>query len=107
MDIETFARAVIGLMGIVIIIYGAFSTFGELIRLEVKRIKGAEVYFDREKARHHLGAYLLFGLEFLIGADIIRTIAQPKLVDLAVLAGIVAIRTTLSYFLRREIAMKA
>jgi uncharacterized membrane protein len=58
---------------------------------------------EREAVRHQLGSYLLLGLEFLIAADIIRTVSHPTLSDMAILASIVAIRTVISYFLDREI----
>jgi uncharacterized membrane protein len=48
--------------------------------------------------RSNLGEAILLGLEFLVAADIINTIAiQPTLNSLAVLAGIVLIRTFLSF----------
>jgi len=42
------------------------------------------------------------GLEFLIIADMIRTVINPTLQELAVLGSIVVIRTIVSYFLDRE-----
>jgi uncharacterized membrane protein len=53
--------------------------------------------------RADLGTYLLLGLEFLIAADILKTILEPGITELGVLAGIVALRTILSFFLNREI----
>jgi uncharacterized membrane protein len=46
------------------------------------------------------------GLEFLIAADIIRTIIRPTLEELAILGGIVVIRTVISYFLGKEIGQR-
>jgi uncharacterized membrane protein len=42
-------------------------------------------------------------LEFLIAADIIHTIVEPTLKELAILGGIVVIRTIISFFLGREL----
>ena len=54
--------------------------------------------------RKHLGRAILLGLEFLVAADIIGTVAvRPTLTNLAVLAIIVAIRTFLSFSLEVEI----
>lgn len=53
--------------------------------------------------RWDLGFHLLLGLEFLIAADIIRTIVHPSLQELAILGSLVAIRTVISYFLNKEI----
>ncbi len=49
------------------------------------------------------GFHLILGLEFLIAADVLNTILRPTLEELAILAGIVAIRTLLSFFLGWEI----
>ena len=54
--------------------------------------------------RKHLGRAILLGLEFLVAADIIGTVAvEPTLSNLGVLAGIVLIRTFLSFALELEI----
>lgn len=54
--------------------------------------------------RRDLGRAILLGLEFLVAADIINTVAvDPTFQSLAVLAGIVLIRTFLSFSLEVEI----
>jgi uncharacterized membrane protein len=54
--------------------------------------------------RSTLGRGILVGLELLVAADIINTVAiEPTLESLAVLAGIVLIRTFLSLSLEVEI----
>ena len=54
--------------------------------------------------RQSLGRSILLGLEILVAADIIRTVAvEPTLDSVAVLAGIVAIRTFLSFSLEVEL----
>ena len=53
--------------------------------------------------RADLGTYLLLGLELLIAADILKTIVEPGLHELGILAGIVVLRTVLSFFLNKEI----
>lgn len=55
--------------------------------------------------RQFLGRSILLGLELLVAADIIRTVAvTPTLSSIAVLAGIVLIRTFLSFSLELEIS---
>jgi uncharacterized membrane protein len=57
--------------------------------------------------RSTLGRAILVGLELLVAADIIHTVAiEPGLDSLAVLAGIVLIRTFLSLSLEVEIEGK-
>lgn len=54
--------------------------------------------------RSDLGEAILLGLEFLVAADIINTVAiEPTLNSLLILAGIVLIRTFLSFSLEVEI----
>jgi uncharacterized membrane protein len=55
-------------------------------------------------AAYHGYRAILLGLEFLVAADIINTVAfEPTLRGLAILAGIVLIRTFLSFSLEVEI----
>src|ERR1700712_4211152 len=54
--------------------------------------------------RQYLGRSILLGLEFLVAADIIRTVAvTPTLDSVVVLAAIILIRTFLSFSLELEI----
>ena len=64
--------------------------------------QGAEEGF--RIVRTVFGRSILLGLEFLVAADIIRTVAvQPSLENVAVLGLIVLIRTFLSFSLEVEI----
>ena len=92
---------IVELTGVGIIAFGAFST---LLLFIYRLVSG----FDRDQAvanlRSSLGRAILLGLEFLVAADIINTVAvRPTLGSVAVLAGIVAIRTFLSFSLETEI----
>ena len=54
--------------------------------------------------RRHIGKAILLGLELLVAADIIRTIAvSPSFTSVGVLALIVAVRTFLSFTLELEV----
>jgi hypothetical protein len=66
-------------------------------------LTGGESLVEREDLRHHIGYYLLLGLEFLIAADIVHTVLTPTLADLAVLGAIVAIRTVISFSINWEL----
>jgi len=104
MEIVVYIYTGIGITGMAIIVWGVVLTVGRVLRLEYSQIKGRVICREREALRHQLGSYLLLGLEFLIAADIIRTITDPTLEEMAILGGIVAIRTVLSYFLDKEMA---
>ena len=57
-----------------------------------------------EEYRSNLGRCILLGLEILVGADIIATITAPLTIQsVSLLAGIVGIRTFLSFSLETEI----
>jgi uncharacterized membrane protein len=101
LEIARSMTRLIEIVGIAIISIGAFAT---LILFAYRFALGS----DREKAvadlRSSLGRAILIGLEFLVAADIINTIAvEPTLDSVLVLAGIVAIRTFLSFSLEAEI----
>ena len=50
-----------------------------------------------------LGKTLAIALEFLLGADILRTAVSPSWEDIGKLASIAALRTLLNYFLEKEL----
>jgi uncharacterized membrane protein len=60
-----------------------------------------------ESVRLGLGRSLALALEFLLGADILRTAVEPSWDEIGRLAAIATIRTALNYFLQREIAHEA
>ncbi|WP_375426930.1 DUF1622 domain-containing protein [uncultured Sphingomonas sp.] len=88
--------------GIAIITVGAF---GSLATFAIDLVRRRD---DKDRLigefRSSLGRSILLGLEFLVAADIVNTVAtRPTLDSLAVLAGIVLIRTFLSFSLEVEI----
>ena len=54
-------------------------------------------------ARLNLAQRLVLALEFLIAADILKTILTPTLEDMALLGSIIAIRTVLSLSIAYEL----
>jgi len=102
-----YVTLVIGSLAGLIIIYGVILGSVELIRAEFRSFRrDPETSHRFEKIRFDIGFHLLLGLEFLIAADIIRTIIRPTLEELAILGGIVVIRTVISYFLGKEIGQR-
>ena len=85
--------------GVAVVVVGVtWATIVAAARLVQRR---AEVY---EQYRRLLGRSILLGLEFLVAADIIRTVAvDPTFASVGVLAIIVIIRTFLSFSLELEI----
>jgi uncharacterized membrane protein len=96
---EGFGRAV-DAAGVAAIVVGAAAA-SLLAATAVLRRPGNEVY---ETYRRRLGRSILLGLELLVAADIIRTVAvTPTFESVGVLALIVLIRTFLSFSLELEI----
>src|ERR1051325_2076053 len=93
----------IGVLGVLVIVFGVACGLLRFLRSEVLAARGVEVENERRQLRHVLGYYLLLGLEFLIAADIIDAIMKPSVQDLIVLGAIVLIRTVISYSLNAEL----
>jgi uncharacterized membrane protein len=89
------------LTGICVIVLGAAFALTRLVGGLAKGLRNEGLYHD---FRADLGRGILLGLEFLVAADIINTVAvAPSLYSVAVLAGIILIRTFLSLALQLEI----
>lgn len=102
-EILHLVSQIIAIIGVAVIVRGVLLITYRLVRLEFKRIKQKYIFKEREVLRHQLGSHLLLGLEFMIAADIIGTIANPTLNDMALLGSIVVIRTLISHSLQREV----
>lgn len=94
---------IISVTSLLIVTYGALiGTISFLIN-EIRRFTGNYSTINIRKLRATFGTYLLLGLEFLIASDILKTVLEPTLNELAILGGIVILRTILSVFLNKEI----
>lgn len=95
---DGFGRAV-DVAGVLAIVIGAFvATL--LAAMALLRNRGRTIYVVY---RERLGRSILLGLELLVAADIIRTVAgTPTFESMGVLALIVLIRTFLSFTLELE-----
>lgn len=97
---ENIGKAVDAAGVIAIVIGVAVATLLSAMAL-LRRTKGSDTY---ETYRRRLGRSILLGLELLVAADIIRTVAvTPTFESVGVLALIVLIRTFLSFSLELEI----
>ncbi len=91
----------IEISGIAIIVLGLLGATIAVIWQVLRGRSGSEAF---DLYRSNLGRAILLGLEFLVAADIISTVAiEPSLESLLILAGIVLIRTFLSFSLEVEI----
>ncbi|HQY21941.1 MAG TPA: DUF1622 domain-containing protein [Ignavibacteria bacterium] len=93
----------ISYMSLIVIAYGSILGAISFVRNELGRIKGTYSLKRLNTVKIDFGYYLLLGLDFLIAADVVRTILENTMQDLMILGLSVVIRTLLSYFLGREI----
>lgn len=99
---ETIGKAVDAAGVLAIVIGAVVSTVLAARALLRHRHEGLDVF---ETYRRRLGRSILLGLELLVAADIIRTVAiDPTYDSVGVLAVIVLIRTFLSWSLELEIS---
>lgn len=93
--------AITELLGIMIITgFSLYTVFFAALRLLGK--KRTETLF--QDIRQRLGSGILLGLEFLVAADIIHTVAvELSFQSVGVLAAILVIRTFLSFTLELEL----
>ena len=94
---------IISVISLLIVTYGVLVGFVAFLRNEIKRFNGTYTINNIRQLRADFGSYLLLGLEFLIASDILKTVVDPTLDELAILGGVVVVRTVLSVFLNKEI----
>jgi uncharacterized membrane protein len=106
-NIESFEAAVshaIRLVGTCIEIFGVFIIVAGIVW---STYHSAHRRFDQglyDQYKIHIGRSLLLGLEVLVAADIVKTIAiELTFTSLGLLAGLVVVRTFLSWTLVLEI----
>jgi uncharacterized membrane protein len=96
------AARVFELTGVALLILGALIAAGAFA-VRLRRNAGFKDAYHALRA--DLGRAILLGLELMVIADIIGTVAiEPTLQNLGVLAVIVAIRTFLSFTLELEVS---
>ncbi|MDN4999364.1 DUF1622 domain-containing protein [Bradyrhizobium sp. GCM10027634] len=100
---ETATSQWIHLVGIGIEIFGVFIIVVGII-WSARYIFGRDVASRYDSYKISIGRSLLLGLEVLVAADIVKTIAiELTFVSLGLLAGLVVVRTFLSWTLTLEI----
>ena len=88
-------------VGVVVLVIGTVLAFGMYIKTLARRSDASVAYRD---LRRDLGKAILVGLELLVAADIIRSVAlDPTFVTIGVLGLIVVVRTFLSWSLELEV----
>ena len=88
-------------VGVAVILVGFFVSVASVVLFWIKPVPGLSAY---EVLRGRFGRSIVLGLEFLVAADLIRTVTvELTLTNLTSLALLVLIRTFLSFSLEVEI----
>lgn len=99
---KTFAHYLSNIMEIVAAMVIAVSLLRFIIGYG-RRVFSADTSETNRRLRVAFGSTLAIALELLLAADILETAIAPTWDDIGKLAAIAAIRTTLNYFLEREL----
>ena len=95
--IIVYIASILSYFGAIVIFYGGIRAAIGVISIEI--LKKNTSYND---VRMDFTPKLLIGLEFFIAGDLIKSIIEPNLNQVIVLAIIVAIRTIIGFSLGRE-----
>ncbi|KIH77010.1 Uncharacterized membrane protein [Geoalkalibacter ferrihydriticus] len=99
-----WCAGIVEILGIAMITLSALYSIGWGIAQRIKTGDDQSALLIWQKIRQRMGRGILLGLEFLIAADIIHTVAVEFTFEaIGVLALIVLIRTFLSFTLELEI----
>ena len=94
-DVALFVEVI----AVLVVGAGSIAAIVGLLRVQWTRA----VHGARKEVWRNFGMWLLFGLEFELAADIIRSVIAPTWGDIGELAAIAAIRTFLNYFLEKDL----
>ena len=98
--VDVISRVIDG-AGVVVVVVGLLLATGAFVLAQRDRDERPLAY---RVYRQQVGKAILLGLEFLVAADIIRTVAvAPSFRGVGVLAVVVAVRTFLSFTLDVEL----
>lgn len=80
---------------------------GAAYRTFVPFLTGRAVPGIRRAAWTGFGRWLLLGLEYMLAADVVRTVISPTWREVGLLGAIALIRTFLNFFLERDLEAAA
>jgi len=83
-----------------LIVIGAVEALVRVLPAEFRRQRPPG---NRRAAWIGFALWLMLGLEFELGADVIRTAISPTWTDIGQLGAIATIRTVLNYFLEKDV----
>ena len=103
-SLEALADHTIRMVGSGIEIFGVLIIVTVIVRSTYLHLRRPMLGEDTDVYKIRIGRSLLLGLELLVAADIVKTIAHElSFISLGLLAGLVLVRTFLSWTLVLEI----
>lgn len=102
-EIYKYIVMVIEMIATIMLVFGFGKTVILYLIAETRLLSGDQKRMDFSALRALLGSYILMGLDMYIVADLIHSLIEPTVQDLLMLGLIVIIRTTIGFFLSREI----
>jgi uncharacterized membrane protein len=97
----------IQMIGVAIVVWGVLEALVSVLRHAWQVAAHGTASRTFYEIRLAIGRKLVLSLEFFIASDIVQTVAVPTWESLGILAGIVAIRTVIVYFLEYEMRSEA
>jgi uncharacterized membrane protein len=98
MEIIDISSILFAYIGAAIILYGGILTIIRTLQLELKR----SIELSFHDIRRDFTNKIVFGLDFLVASDILKTIVAPIQEEIIFLGATVSIRTVMGYFLMKE-----
>ena len=96
-DIVTYVSLFFSVFGALLIIYGGLRAIFRIFKVEIWKTSS-----NYNSIRIDFTHKIVLALEFFIAADLIKSVIQPTLDEVIILAIIVAIRTVVGYSLDKE-----
>ena len=84
---------IVEILGVIVVSYGAIYSFYRFIRT---RSEGRQI-------RLTFAYYIVFGLEFKLASEILKTVIARSLEELYTIGAIIILRTALNYMIHWEI----
>jgi uncharacterized membrane protein len=102
-DLVEMAVPWIEMLGITVVLWGAIEGLvGLLMRIKTAVLRRTQAV-PISHIRIAIGEKTALGLDFFLAGDIIQTIMVPTWESLAILGGIVVIRTIIAFFLNKDL----
>ena len=103
-SLETLAGEGIRIIGVAIDVFGVIIIVSGIVWSTMSFLNAPQPDGGYDRYRVRIGRTLLLGLEILVAADVVKTVAlEPTFASLGVLAGLVLVRTLVSWNLILEI----